>query len=80
MTVPNPKATREPRKVFTFDNVFGGESSQAELYNETARVIVDAVLEGYNGMCINKPVTVAISDQCIFMCRNSVRLWTDWYW
>ena len=49
VTVPNPKATREPKKIFTFDNVFGADSSQAELYNETARRIVDAVLQGYNG-------------------------------
>ena len=50
VTVPNPKAAREPRKTFTFDTVFGPESAQAELYNETARVIVDAVLQGYNGI------------------------------
>ena len=50
VTVPNPKAAREPQKTFTFDSVFGAESSQAEIYNETARVIVDAVLQGYNGM------------------------------
>ena len=49
MNIPNPKATREPTRTFTFDLVFGPESTQAEIYNETARPIVDAVLEGYNG-------------------------------
>lgn len=49
VNIPNPKATREPTRTFTFDLVFGPESTQAEIYNETARPIVDAVLEGYNG-------------------------------
>jgi kinesin family protein 3/17 len=49
VTLPNPKGTRDPVKTFTFDSVFGTDSTQAEVYNETARPIVDAVLEGYNG-------------------------------
>ena len=34
---------------FTFDRVFGFESSQDSIYIEAARSIVDSVLEGYNG-------------------------------
>lgn len=43
------RTSGERRRTFTFDTVFGFEATQAELYNETARPIVDFVLEGYNG-------------------------------
>lgn len=36
-------------RTFTFDTVFGFDSQQVDVYNETARPIVDSVLEGYNG-------------------------------
>ena len=35
-------------KTFTFNMVFGDETTQAKVYNETVQPIVDAVLEGYN--------------------------------
>lgn len=36
-------------KTFTFDIVFDIDAAQTEVYNETARPIVESVLEGYNG-------------------------------
>ena len=39
----------DPEKRFTFDNVFGPDSKQLDIYNICARKIVDSVLEGYNG-------------------------------
>ena len=49
--VVNPNAPRgEPPKMFTFDTVFDSKSKQTDVYNQTARPIVDAVMEGYNGM------------------------------
>ena len=39
----------EQPKTFTFDNVFDWNSSQTAVYTETAKPIVDSVLEGYNG-------------------------------
>ncbi|XP_053399580.1 kinesin-like protein KIF3A isoform X2 [Mercenaria mercenaria] len=39
----------EPPKTFSFDQVYAPDSKQLDLYNETARPIVDFVLEGYNG-------------------------------
>ena len=49
--VVNPNAPRgEPPKTFTFDTVFAPGSKQTDVYNQTARPIVDAVMEGYNGM------------------------------
>ena len=36
-------------QVFTFDTVFGPDSTQMDVYNRVARPIVDNVLEGYNG-------------------------------
>ncbi|XP_055376838.1 kinesin-like protein KIF3A [Condylostylus longicornis] len=41
--------TPGPPKCYYFDNVFGENSSQIDLYVDTARPIVDKVLEGYNG-------------------------------
>lgn len=40
---------KERERTFTFDTVFGPESRQTDVYTETARPIVDFVLEGYNG-------------------------------
>lgn len=39
----------DPPKTFTFDSVFGQEASQTQVYNTTARPIVESVLKGYNG-------------------------------
>ena len=36
-------------KTFTFDSVFDKKSRQIDVYNQTARPIVESVLEGYNG-------------------------------
>ena len=51
VTVQNRKAHGggDKEKSFTFDTVFGCDTKQADLYNETARPIVEFVLEGYNG-------------------------------
>ncbi|KAL3880211.1 hypothetical protein ACJMK2_032468 [Sinanodonta woodiana] len=50
ITLRNTNATHgEPPKTFTFDTVYGPESKQVDVYNESARPIVDSVLEGYNG-------------------------------
>uniref|UniRef100_A0A8C7ZLK9 Kinesin-like protein n=1 Tax=Oryzias sinensis TaxID=183150 RepID=A0A8C7ZLK9_9TELE len=49
ITVNKFETAQEPPKTFTFDTVFGPESKQLDVYNLTARPIVDSVLEGYNG-------------------------------
>lgn len=50
ITVENSNAAHgEPPKVFSFDAVFDTNSTQVDIYNETARPIVDKVLQGYNG-------------------------------
>lgn len=50
ISIRNPNTTRdEPVKTFTFDAVFDSESTQVDIYNETARPIIDKVLQGYNG-------------------------------
>ena len=50
LTPPNAGRNQTSEdKTFTFDTVFGQESKQVDIYNETARPIVDYVLEGYNG-------------------------------
>ncbi|XP_031626150.1 kinesin-like protein KIF3A [Contarinia nasturtii] len=45
---PNAPAT-EPPKNYYFDSVYAEDSTQIDLYVDTARPIVDKVLEGYNG-------------------------------
>nr|XP_033783417.1 kinesin-like protein KIF3A isoform X1 [Geotrypetes seraphini] len=49
ITVHKVDSPNEPPKTFTFDTVFGPESKQLDVYNLTARPIIDSVLEGYNG-------------------------------
>ncbi|XP_067613162.1 kinesin-like protein KIF3A [Eurosta solidaginis] len=50
ITAVKPQATaNEPPKTYYFDNVFGSDSNQLDLYVDTARPIVEKVLEGYNG-------------------------------
>mmetsp|Transcript_7236 Transcript_7236/g.13472 ORF Transcript_7236/g.13472 Transcript_7236/m.13472 type:complete len:723 (-) Transcript_7236:164-2332(-) len=38
-----------PPKVFSFDNVYAPDSSQKKIWEQTAKSIVDSVIEGYNG-------------------------------
>ncbi|XP_053952591.1 kinesin-like protein KIF3A [Anastrepha obliqua] len=50
ITAVKPNATvNEPPKTYYFDNVFSTDSNQLDLYVDTARPIVEKVLEGYNG-------------------------------
>uniref|UniRef100_A0A8C5AUB3 Kinesin-like protein n=1 Tax=Gadus morhua TaxID=8049 RepID=A0A8C5AUB3_GADMO len=49
ITVNKLETQHEPPKCFTFDTVFGPDSKQLDVYNLTARPIIDSVLEGYNG-------------------------------
>ncbi|EPZ33588.1 Kinesin, motor domain-containing protein [Rozella allomycis CSF55] len=49
VTIKNPKKQQETPKTFTYDYVYDDNSKQIDVYNMTARPIVDAVLEGYNG-------------------------------
>ena len=44
-----PSTKSEKQRTFVFDSVFDFDSQQLDVYNETARPIVDSVLEGYNG-------------------------------
>uniref|UniRef100_A0A8B9E0C7 Kinesin-like protein n=1 Tax=Anser cygnoides TaxID=8845 RepID=A0A8B9E0C7_ANSCY len=50
VSIRNPRAAPgEPPKTFTFDAVYDAGSRQAELYDESVRPLVDAVLRGFNG-------------------------------
>ena len=53
ITVNKLETQHEPPKCFTFDTVFGPDSKQLDVYNLTARPIIDSVLEGYNGKLIS---------------------------
>ena len=43
------KNSSEPPKTFTFDSVYGPDTEQEQLYQQSAAYIVDSVLEGFNG-------------------------------
>lgn len=66
ITVHKADSSNEPPKTFTFDTVFGPESKQLDVYNLTARPIIDSVLEGYNGKFlvyfIYVPCAVGVPD------------------
>lgn len=48
--VQNPKASgADAEKVFTYDQVYGTDSEQLEVFSVTAKPIVDSVMAGYNG-------------------------------
>lgn len=49
IVVSKSKGAVEHQKIFTFDHVFGVESEQAEVYEQSAFLLVENVLEGYNG-------------------------------
>jgi Kinesin motor domain len=50
LVIKNPKTdSNEPPKTFTYDFTYGSESSQEQIYCDTAYPIVESVLEGYNG-------------------------------
>lgn len=40
---------KEVPKPYTFDHVFGSDSLQSYIYEQTAFSLVDSVIEGYNG-------------------------------
>ncbi|KAI9332345.1 P-loop containing nucleoside triphosphate hydrolase protein [Obelidium mucronatum] len=48
VSLQSPKS-EEDIKNFTFDAAFDENCTQIEVYNSTARIIVDAVLNGFNG-------------------------------
>ncbi|KAI9143948.1 P-loop containing nucleoside triphosphate hydrolase protein [Paraphysoderma sedebokerense] len=45
----NPIKSDDPPKTFTFDYAFDWNCKQHDVYNKTARPIVESVLNGYNG-------------------------------
>ena len=50
LVIRNPKNdSSEPPKTFTYDFAYGADSSQEQIYCDTAYPIVESVLEGYNG-------------------------------
>uniref|UniRef100_T1JLH8 Kinesin-like protein n=1 Tax=Strigamia maritima TaxID=126957 RepID=T1JLH8_STRMM len=47
-TIINPSDPNAPPKCFTFDGVYGLDSTTEQIYNEIAYPLVEGVLEGYN--------------------------------
>lgn len=82
ITVNRLETPQEPPKTFTFDTVFGQDSKQLDVYNLTARPIIDSVLEGYNGTQnlsnqffeYNNILALSLTNTC----RNN--LYPLWYW
>lgn len=49
ISISKPKSIYEPPRLFTFDHIFGMESTQTEIYEQSTFMLVENVLEGYNG-------------------------------
>ena len=60
VSVPQHRS-KERERTFTFDTVFGSESRQTDVYTETARPIVDFVLEGYNGRLLASSMLTSLA-------------------
>ena len=60
-------------KTFTFDAVYGADSTQQQLYADTAKPIVDGVLEGFNGtiFAYGQTGTGTVSVLLCGWCRTS---------
>lgn len=41
------------QKEFSYDGVFGEDSTQQQVYDDAAFSLIESVLEGYNGRLIN---------------------------
>lgn len=69
--VNNPKAgPEEPKKSFTYDQVYDGDSQQLELFSITAKPIVESVMAGYNGTIFAYGQTGTGTVQ---VCRDSLQ-------
>lgn len=44
----NPKTVQDDTRDYAYDAVFGPESRQTQVYDATARHLLDRVLDGYN--------------------------------
>lgn len=49
MTISRPEKQDDLSKTFTFDAVYGEESTQRAFYDESCYDLVESVLEGFNG-------------------------------
>jgi kinesin family protein 3/17 len=49
LQISNPKGEGDAPKTFTFDQVYDSNCSQSDIFDISARPIVDSVMEGYNG-------------------------------
>ena len=58
--------TGEMAKTFTFDGVYGTDSTQQQVYDDSSFGLVENVLEGYNGE--------------LSYSRHYICLWTDRLW
>ncbi|XP_050432495.1 osmotic avoidance abnormal protein 3 [Adelges cooleyi] len=47
-SIVNPTDSSAPPKTFTFDGVYGCDSSTEQIYNDIAYPLVEGILEGYN--------------------------------
>lgn len=43
------EVNNDSARIFTFDNVFGADSTQRSVYDESAFPLVESVMAGYNG-------------------------------
>lgn len=76
ITVHKTDSSNEPPKTFTFDTVFGPESKQLDVYNLTARPIIDSVLEGYNGEYFKQLDQLFTFPSEFTLCNCTIKLYS----
>lgn len=75
ITVKGPNTgSGEPPKTFTFDTVFDTNCKQVDIYNKSARPIVDCVLEGYNGECLQPSSDGKVQEIVQWTCTFQIRI------
>jgi kinesin family protein 3/17 len=68
ISLKKPNEKKELPKSFAFDAIFGSESSQRSIYEDSAFPLIESVLEGYNGKLF------------LIYVRNYFCLRSNWMW
>ena len=78
-TVTVKQAEDDIGRSFTYDFVYDWNSTQRQVYDQSAFGLVESVLEGYNGKIF---ISFARVDEVSFvvLCRYDFCLWIDWMW
>ena len=64
-TVTLKQAGDDMGRKFTYDYVYGTQSTQRQVYDEAAFSLIESVVEGYNGKYISEALTCLWADMVV---------------